>query len=108
MEGERLPHLVQEEGAAVGRLEEALLVLVGVGEGALHVAEQLALQQRVGKGPAVDGDEGRRRGAGERAWMARATSSLPVPLSPVMSTVEPVGAIERTISKSAAMAGRRR
>ena len=34
---------------------------------------------------------------GERAWMALATSSLPVPLSPVMSTVELVGATERTM-----------
>ena len=43
--GRRLAHLVEEEGAAVGRLEEALLVLVGVREGALHVAEQLALEE---------------------------------------------------------------
>ena len=36
-------------------------------------------------------------------WMAFATSSLPVPLSPVTSTVELVGAMARTISKSEAM-----
>jgi hypothetical protein len=35
---------------------------------------------------AVDGDE-RLALAGPRSWRARATSSLPVPLSPVMSTV---------------------
>ena len=35
--------------------------------------------------------------------MAFATSSLPVPLSPVTSTVELVGAMARTISKSEAM-----
>ncbi len=39
----------------------------------------------------------------ESPWIARATSSLPVPLSPVTSTVELVGAIARTISKSEAM-----
>jgi len=40
----------------------------------------------------------------EWEWMALATSSLPVPLSPVMSTVVPVGATDFTISKRAAMA----
>ena len=42
----------------MSRLEEAFLGLVGVGEGALHVAEQLALQQGVGQGAAVDRHEG--------------------------------------------------
>ena len=37
--------------------------------------------------------------------MARATSSLPVPLSPVIRTVELVGATARTISNSVAIAG---
>ena len=41
---------------------------------------------------------------GALAWMARATSSLPVPLSPVMSTVERVGATLRTSSKTCCMA----
>ena len=41
---------------------------------------------------------------GESAWRAFATSSLPVPLSPVMSTVEAVGATDRTRSKTAAIA----
>jgi hypothetical protein len=35
----------------------------------------------------------------EFTWMARATSSLPVPLSPVMSTVASVGAM-RTMRPS--------
>ena len=59
MAGGRLPDLVEKQRAAVRRLEEPLLALVGVGERALHVAEELALQQVLGKGPAVDGDEGR-------------------------------------------------
>ena len=52
-----------------------------------HVAEQLALEQRLGERRAVDGDERPRRAAGCGWWMARATSSLPVPLSPRISTV---------------------
>ena len=98
-----LPHLVEEERAAVGGLEEALLALPGVGEGALHVPEQLALEQGVGQRPAVDADERPRRARPESPWIARATSSLPVPLSPVISTVELVGATARTISNSDAI-----
>ena len=66
---------------AVGQLELALPLHVGPGERPLLVAEQLALQQRLGDGAAVDGHE---RGgcAGCLLWTARATSSLPVPLSP--------------------------
>ena len=62
-----------------------------VGERALDVAEQLALEQRLGHRGAVDRDEraGRCR---LRWWIARATSSLPVPLSPVISTVASVSA----------------
>ncbi len=42
---------------------------------------------------------------GERVWMALATSSLPVPLSPVTSTVELVGATALISSNMAVMAG---
>ena len=52
-----------------------------------------------GMAPQLTATKGASR-RGERAWMARATSSLPVPLSPVMSTVELVGATERTRSKT--------
>ena len=61
------------------------------GEGAAHVAEQLALEQLAGDRGAVDGDE-RPRGAAAVAWMARATTSLPVPVSPVSSTVASLSA----------------
>ena len=50
--------LVQEDGAAVGQREAALLVGGGAGEGAAHVAEQLRLQQRLGDGRAVHLDQG--------------------------------------------------
>ena len=53
-----LADLVQEEGAAPRRREESLLVAHRAGEGALHVAEQLALQQVLRQGAAVDRQEG--------------------------------------------------
>ena len=49
---------VEEERAAVGRFEQALLHLLGVGEGAFFVAEEFGFHQRLGNGRAVDGDEG--------------------------------------------------
>src|SRR5262249_35555575 len=54
-----LAHLVQEERAAVGQLHQPLLGGLGVGEGALLVAEQLALEERLGDRRAVDLHEGR-------------------------------------------------
>ena len=45
--------LVEEDRAPVGHLEEPLAGLLGVGEGALLVAEQLALDQRARQGRAV-------------------------------------------------------
>src|SRR6516164_5835245 len=49
--------LVEEEGAAVALLELADATAVGAGEGALLVAEQLALQQVLRDGGAVEGQE---------------------------------------------------
>ena len=82
-----LAHLVEEEGSAVGLLEQARPIAVGAGEGAPGVAEELALEQGVREGRAVDGDEGVPASRARRRWMACATSSLPVPVSPVTSTV---------------------
>ena len=48
-----LPELVEEQGAAVGELQLAQLVAVGAGEAALHVPEQLRLEQRLGDAGAV-------------------------------------------------------
>ena len=53
-----LADLVEEEGAAVGHLEAAAAALGGAGEGALGVAEELALEEGGGDGGAVEGDEG--------------------------------------------------
>ncbi len=49
---------IEKQGAAVGDLEEAGLLLDGAGEGAFFVAEEFALEQVFGDGAAVDGDEG--------------------------------------------------
>ena len=59
---------------------------MGVGEGALHVTEQFALQKSIRDRTAIDRDEGSR---GPRAiiMVALAISSLPVPLSPWIKTV---------------------
>ena len=52
-----LADLVEEQRAAVGRFEQAALLLAGVGEGAALVAEQLALEQLLGQRRAGDVDE---------------------------------------------------
>src|SRR6478672_2780606 len=63
--GLHLGDLVEEEGAAVGELEAALAAIAGVGEGAALVAEDLALEQGLGHGRAVDGHEGAAGAGGE-------------------------------------------
>ena len=58
-----------------GGLEPAGLASpIGAGEGALLVAEQLALEQRLRQRAAVDGDEGPARARRSASWMARATT----------------------------------
>ena len=81
----QLGHLVEEQRAAVGVLEQPGARADGAGEGAARVTEQLGLDQVVGQRGAVDGDNRRSRRALSRC-SARATSSLPVPLSPSIST----------------------
>jgi hypothetical protein len=55
--GGQLADLVEEERAAVRRLDAAAPLGVGARERALLVAEQLALEQRLGDRPAVDRHE---------------------------------------------------
>ena len=58
------------------------------GERAALVAEELALERAsAGRRAQLTRDERPVARAGSRAWSARATSSLPVPVSPPMSTV---------------------
>src|SRR5215470_4468372 len=55
--GRRLAHLVEEDGASVGLLEETLALASGAREGAPGVAEQLGLEERVGKRATALGHE---------------------------------------------------
>ena len=66
----QLADLVEEERAAVGLLEQSLPLGGRAGERALRVAEQLALEQRLGNGAAVHGDERPRSRAGSRRGCA--------------------------------------
>jgi hypothetical protein len=63
--------LVEEEGAALGELELAELPRVGAREGALLVAEQLGLDERVGDRRHVDRDERLRPPLAPRVERAR-------------------------------------
>ena len=83
----QLADLVEEERALVGAWNLPGAARDRAGEGALHVAEELALDEVLGDGAAVDGDERARSRGCERRWSSRAMSSLPVPVSPVMSTL---------------------
>ena len=53
----KIADFVQHQRAAIGRLDLADRLPRGAGEGALFVAEQLAFEQVVGNGGAIDGDE---------------------------------------------------
>ena len=55
----QLADLVEEQRPAAGLLEEPAPICGGVGERALLVPEQLALEEVLGDGAAVDGDERR-------------------------------------------------
>ena len=91
----QLADLVEEERAAVGAARSGPRACSRrAGERAAHVAEELALEQRLRDRRAVDRHERAARARGCASWMARATSSLPVPVSPRMSTVRAVGATQ--------------
>ena len=57
-QGRELADLVEKKCPAVGGLEQPFLHLLGVGERAFLVAEELGFHQRLGDGRAVDGYEG--------------------------------------------------
>ena len=100
-----LADFVEEQRAAVGHFELALLVAIGAGEAALHVAEELRLEQRLGQAGAVDGHERPWR----RARCARGPPGRPVPcptpLSPVMSTLASDRAVRSMSTRRSATAG---
>ena len=96
--------LVQQHGPPVGQLEQALAVLTApVNEprtwpkSSRSISPELSAARQTG-----------RKGPLRRVlwrWMARATSSLPVPLSPVISTGTSVGATRAICLKSSCIAG---
>ena len=82
----RLGDLVEEERAAVGDLEEALAVADRAGERAAPWPKS-SLSRSLPRARRSSPRRRACRGAGSRRGCARATSSLPVPVSPSMSTV---------------------
>jgi hypothetical protein len=87
----QLAHLVEKERALVGQLQTADLARNGAGERALLVAEELAFEQPAGMAAQFSLMKVRSL-RGLSRWMARASSSLPVPVSPWIRTVASVGA----------------
>ena len=98
----QLADFVEEQRAAVGPLEPTLAGFRGAGEGAPLVAEELRVDQLAGNGAAIDADE-RPAGRSLRLWIARATTSLPVPVSPKIST----GTSDRLTKSTRCMTGAR-
>jgi len=76
-----LPDLVEKERALIGGLELPRLLPIRARECALLVTEQLRLEQLTGKRGAVH-FKNWRWARGDALWIARATTSLPTPLSP--------------------------
>ena len=91
-----LADLVEEQRAAVGGFEEADLALVGAGERAALVAEQLALEQRLGQRRAVELDQRLVAAARLVGGSPRRRPSLPTPVSPRIRTVIGVSAMRST------------
>ncbi len=88
----------RNSAAAVSHFEQAALLVVGVGKGPALVSEQLALEQILRRAEHVMFMNGR---LPPGRWRSRtfAARSLPVPLSPVSSTVE--AGLEATFLMSA-------
>ena len=82
-----LADLVEEQHAAGRQLDLARLGLLRARERAALVAEQLRLEQLLRQRGAVQRDERSLASARDARWMNLATTSFPVPDSPVTSTV---------------------
>ena len=86
-----LGDFVEEQDAAGGQFDLARLRLLRAGKGAALEAEQLGLEELLRQRRAIDRDE-RAAPRGERWWMNRAMTSLPVPDSPCRHVVASVAA----------------
>ena len=96
----QLADLVEEQAAAVGQFELAAPFVDRAGEGAAHMAEQFAFHQGLGQRGALRLIIGLPLRM-ECRWMDCATSSLPTPVSPVISTLRSLLATRRISSSSA-------
>ena len=102
--GRNLADLIEEDGAAVGELEAADALGDGAGEGPFSWPKSSLSTRPVGRALQLT----LMNGLSARLlveWTARAISSFPVPVSPVMSTVASVGATRRTSSSTAQAQG---
>ena len=96
--------LVQEQRAPIGQLEAADAIGLGVGERAFDVAEQLALEYPSERPPMFTVT----MGCAARSLTAcsvRATTSLPVPGSPVISTLASDGPTRAMSCSTGCIAG---
>ena len=102
--GAHVADLIEKQRAALGDLEAALAGGDRAGEGALLVAEELGLEELGGIAPQLTATNGRLR-RGLRSWMACAVTSLPVPDSPRIRTVESWTATCRMRAMTSRIAG---
>ena len=77
--------LVEKNGSGIGRLQQSLLGAQSTGKRVFFVAEQFAFDQGGASDPQSTATNGRVAMV-PRKCSARATSSLPVPLSPEIRT----------------------
>ena len=105
-QGGKVGDLIEEQGPARALLELADPLPVSAGERPALVAEKLAFEQGLRYSSAVDRQE--RTGCSPAVLIKRrATSSLPVPLSPLMSTVSSCAATRPITLYTSCIAGQR-
>ena len=102
--GGEFADLVEEDGSAVGQLEATLASLQGSGERPFSWPNSSEAMNDDGIAAQFTATKARAE-RGDRLWIARAMSSLPVPVSPVISTVESVGATLDTCDRTVRSGG---
>ena len=95
--------LIQEQRAVVGLLKTPIALLHGAREGAFDMAEQLGFSRFSGSALQLTATMGC-AARGLAICMARAAISLPVPVSPVISTVQRRGPTRRMMRSISSMA----
>ena len=100
-----LADFVEQDRAAVGRLEKSRAIAIRAREAAAHVAEEFRFEQPFGHAGAIDcaqavhGDAGSARGSGARGLLYRHRSRQ------MMSTFESLAAMASASSRTSRMAG---